>query len=147
QARAINEVSLLRQYSQVAKLRVSIDSQVRMAELICYSILLPTPAGSTAYNLTPHGPVIPINAPLLALTPISPFRPRRWRGALLPNTALVTIEILEPDKRPVSATADNVEFRLVTEVTVHEDEKMSCLMLFDPGHNLDERILAEQFGY
>jgi len=147
QALAINEVSLFRQIYQAAKLRISVDGTVRMAELICDGVLVSTPAGSTAYNLSAHGPILPINAGLLALTPISPFRPRRWRGALLPNDAKVTIEVLEPDKRPVSATADNTEFRDVVRVEIVEESKIDIFMMFDPGHTLAERILAEQFGY
>jgi NAD+ kinase len=147
QALAINEVSLFRQMYQAAKLRISVDNTVRMAELICDGILVSTPAGSTAYNLSAHGPILPINAGLLALTPISPFRPRRWRGALLPNDAKVTIEVLEPDKRPVSATADNTEFRNVVRVGIVEASKIDIFMMFDPGHTLAERILAEQFGF
>lgn len=144
---ALNEVSLLRQTYQAAKLRLLIDGKVRLEELICDGILVSTPAGSTAYNLSAHGPIIPINSPLLALTPISPFRPRRWRGALLPNVAQIDIEILEADKRPVSAVADHREIRSVVHVHVEEAAKAEALMMFDPGHNLDERILAEQFGY
>ncbi|MEJ8574523.1 NAD kinase [Microbaculum marinum] len=144
---AINEVSLLRQTHQAAKLRVLIDGKVRLAELICDGILVATPAGSTAYNLSAHGPIIPINSPLLALTPISPFRPRRWRGALLPDNAQIDIEILDPQKRPVSAVADHQETRSVVHVHIEEMAAAEALMMFDPGHNLDERILAEQFGY
>jgi NAD+ kinase len=146
-ALAINEVSLLRQTYQAAKLRILIDGKVRLSELICDGILVATPAGSTAYNLSAHGPIIPINSPLLALTPISPFRPRRWRGALLPNAAEIEIECLEADKRPVSAVADHFEIRSVIRVHIQEAASEKALMLFDPGHNLDERILAEQFGY
>ncbi len=146
-ALAINEVSLLRQSYQAAKLRILIDGKVRLPELICDGLLVATPAGSTAYNLSAHGPIIPINSPLLALTPISPFRPRRWRGALLPNEARIDIEVLEPEKRPVSAVADHIETRSVVSVHVEEARGAEALMLFDPGHNLDERILAEQFGY
>jgi len=144
---AINEVALLRETRQAAKLRISIDGRVRLAELICDGILVSTPAGSTAYNLSAHGPIIPIGAPLLALTPISAFRPRRWRGALLPRKARVEIEVLEADKRPVSATADHSEFREVARVVVAEAQGVSIKILFDAGHNLDERILAEQFVY
>ena len=146
-ARAINEVSLLRQTHQAAKLAISVDGRVRLAELICDGALVATPAGSTAYNLSAQGPILPIRAPLLALTPISPFRPRRWRGALLPASADIVIEVLEAEGRPVSATADNVEFRFVTKVEIRQDSKAACLMLFDPGHSLEERILREQFGY
>ena len=147
EALAINEVSLFRQIYQAAKLRISVDGKVRMDELICDGILLSTPAGSTAYNLSAHGPILPINAPLLVLTPISPFRPRRWRGALLPNTARVTIEVLEPEKRPVSAVADNTEFRDVITVESAEESGIEIFMMFDPGHTLAERIISEQFGY
>ncbi len=144
---AINEVSLFRQTHQAAKLRILIDGKVRLEELICDGILVATPAGSTAYNLSAHGPILPINAPLLALTPISPFRPRRWRGALLPNVAHIQIDVLEPDKRPVSAVADHSETRSVVSVTVDEERSINLFMMFDPGHNLDERILSEQFRY
>jgi NAD+ kinase len=145
-ALAINEVSLLRQTRQTAKLRVSIDGKVRMQELVCDGALVATPAGSTAYNLSAHGPIIPIDARVLALTPISVFRPRRWRGALLAHTARVTFEVLEADKRPVSAVADNVEVRDVLEVHVSEDRGVSLCMLFDAGRSLEERVLAEQFS-
>jgi NAD+ kinase len=147
EALAINEVSLFRQIYQAAKLRISVDGKLRMDELICDGILLSTPAGSTAYNLSAHGPILPINSPLLVLTPISPFRPRRWRGALLPNTAVVRIEVLEPDKRPVSAVADNMEFRDVITVDIVEEGGIEIFMMFDPGHTLAERIISEQFGY
>jgi NAD+ kinase len=144
---AINEVALFRQTHQAARLRILIDERERMAELIADGILVATPAGSTAYNLSAQGPIIPINAALLALTPISPFRPRRWRGALLPNTANVVIEVLESDKRPVAAVADHDEARDVRRVEVLSDKTISMRMLFDPGHSLEERILSEQFGY
>jgi NAD+ kinase len=147
EALAINEVSLFRQIYQAAKLRITVDGTVRMDELICDGVLVSTPAGSTAYNLSAHGPILPINAPLLALTPISPFRPRRWRGALLPNDAHVTIDVLEADKRPVSAVADHTEFRDVVKVEVMEESGIDIFMMFDPGHTLAERVLAEQFGY
>ncbi len=147
EALAINEVSLFRQRYQAAKLRISVDGQVRMEELICDGVLVATPAGSTAYNLSAHGPILPITAPLLALTPISPFRPRRWRGALLPNTAKVRVEVLEAEKRPVSAVADHTEFRFVTDVHVEEASQIDLHLMFDPGHALDERILKEQFQY
>jgi len=143
---AINEVSLLRETRQTAKLCVSIDGKVRMPELVCDGALVCTPAGSTAYNLSAHGPIIPLNAKALALTPISAFRPRRWRGALLPHTARVTFEVLEPDKRPVSAVADNFEVRDVIEVHVAENRDLSLVMLFDAGRSLEERGLAEQFS-
>ncbi|ATQ43500.1 NAD kinase [Caulobacter mirabilis] len=145
-ALAINEVSLLRQTRQTAKLRISIDGKVRMAELVCDGALVCTPAGSTAYNLSAHGPIIPIDARALALTPISAFRPRRWRGALLPHGARVTFEVLEADKRPVSAVADNVEVRDVVEVHVAEDRGVSLSMMFDAGRSLEERVLTEQFS-
>jgi len=147
EALAINEVSLFRQIYQAAKLRITVDETIRLNELICDGVLVSTPAGSTAYNLSAHGPILPITAPLLALTPICPFRPRRWRGALLPNEAKVTIEVLEPDKRPVSAVADHTEFRHVVSVKVKEESKIDIFMMFDPGHTLAERILSEQFGY
>jgi NAD+ kinase len=147
QAHAINEVSVFRQSYQTARLRILVDGTQRLAELVADGILVSTPAGSTAYNLSAQGPIIPINAPLLALTPISPFRPRRWRGALLPNTARVTIEILEPDKRPAAAVADRDEVRSVHRVEVAMDHAITMHMLFDPGHSLDERILREQFGH
>ena len=145
--RAINEVSLFRQSAQAAHLQIMIDGQERLAELISDGVLVATPAGSTAYNLSAQGPIIPINAPLLALTPISPFRPRRWRGALLPNKAKVTIEIMDADKRPVAAVADHDDVRSVRRVDIAMDHNISINMLFDPGHNLDERILREQFGF
>jgi len=145
--RAINEVSLFRQSAQAAHLRILIDGQERLAQLVADGVLVATPAGSTAYNLSVQGPIIPINAPLLALTAISPFRPRRWRGALLPDKAKVTIEVQDADKRPVAAVADSDEVRSVRSVDVEMDHGVSLNMLFDPGHNLDERILREQFGY
>jgi NAD+ kinase len=144
---AINEVHLFRETYQAAKLRISVDGKVRLEELICDGALVATPAGSTAYNLSVFGPILPINAPLLALTPISAFRPRRWRGALLPNAAKIRFEVLEPDKRPVSAVADHNETRSVTHVEVEQADHVDLLMMFDPGHNLDERILSEQFRY
>ena len=144
---AINEVSLFRQTYQAAKIRISIDGKVRMDELVCDGVLVSTPAGSTAYNLSAYGPILPIDAPLLALTPISPFRPRRWRGALLPRAAHIRFEVLDWQKRPVSAVADHAETRDVVQVDVAEDRRHTVIMLFDPGHNLDERILSEQFRY
>lgn len=145
-ALAINDVSLLRQTRQTAKLRIHVDGKVRLAELQCDGALVSTPAGSTAYNLSAHGPIIPLDGRVLALTPISAFRPRRWRGALLPHAARVTFEILEADKRPVSAVADNFEVRDVVEVHVAEDREISLNMLFDAGRSLEERVLAEQFS-
>jgi NAD+ kinase len=147
EAHAINEVSVFRQTYQAARLRIRVDGQERMAELVADGVLVATPAGSTAYNLSAQGPIIPITAPLLALTPISPFRPRRWRGALLPDGAHVTIDVLEADKRPVAAVADHDEVRFVRSVEIEMDRSLSMRMLFDPGHSLDERILREQFGY
>jgi NAD+ kinase len=146
-APALNEVSLLRQSYQAAKLRITIDGKVRMDELVCDGMLIATPAGSTAYNLSAHGPILPLAAPYLALTPISPFRPRRWRGALVPDRAQIEIEVLEKDKRPVNAVADHYEVRSVVKVSARMDVGSSVVMLFDPGHSLDERILNEQFGY
>ena len=145
EALAFNEVSLLRQTRQAAKIRILVDDKARIAELICDGVLVSTPAGSTAYNLSAHGPILPIDADLLALTPISAFRPRRWRGALLSHRARVRFEILEAAKRPVSAVADDFEVRDVTAVDVAEDRSIAMTMLFDAGHSLDERILAEQF--
>ena len=144
---AFNEVSLLRQRHQAAKIRIAVDGQVRLEELACDGVLLATPAGSTAYNLSAHGPILPIGAPLLALTPISAFRPRRWRGAILPRAAKVTLTILEPDKRPVAAVADHLEVRHVSSVDIAEDKKKSVKLLFDPGHSLAERVLNEQFRF
>jgi NAD+ kinase len=144
---AFNEVSLLRQRHQAAKIRVSVDGQVRLEELACDGILLSTPVGSTAYNLSAHGPILPIGSPLLALTPISAFRPRRWRGAILPRTAKVTFSILEADKRPVAAVADHLEVRQVETVEIAEDKKKAVKILFDPGHSLAERVLNEQFKF
>ncbi len=145
EALAFNEVSLLRQTRQAGKIRILVDEKVRIAELICDGVLVSTPAGSTAYNLSAHGPILPIDAALLALTPISAFRPRRWRGALLSHRARVRFEVLEAAKRPVSAVADDLEVRDVTAVDVQEDRSIKMTMLFDAGHSLDERILAEQF--
>lgn len=144
---AINEVSLFRQTHQAAKLRVSVDDKVRLEELIADGALVATPSGSTAYNLSAQGPILPIGSPLLALTPISPYRPRRWRGALLSNQAHIAIDVIAPEHRPVSAVADNRETRDVVKVMIEEDTSSEYLMMFDPGHNLDERILNEQFLY
>ena len=145
-AHAINEVSLLRQSYQAAKLALAIDGETRMPELICDGVIVATPAGSTAYNFSANGPILPLDASLLALTPISPFRPRRWRGALLPDRVSITISVLESDKRPVSAVADHFEARDVAEVKVAVDPAIDLVMLHDPGHSLEERILREQFG-
>ncbi|GGA61074.1 NAD kinase [Pelagibacterium lentulum] len=147
EALALNEVSLYRSSYQASKIRISIDGEIRLNELICDGIIVATPAGSTAYNLSAHGPILPITAPLLALTPISPFRPRRWRGAIVSNRANITFSTLEAEKRPVSAVADNIEFEDVREVRVFEDRRHAVTLLFDPGHSLDERILIEQFRY
>ncbi len=144
---AINEVSLFRQTYQVARVSIHVDGKERLPELMGDGVLVATPAGSTAYNLSVQGPIIPIDASLLALTPISPFRPRRWRGALLPDRARVTIKVLDPERRPVAAVADHTEVRSVREVEIGMDYAISMQMLFDPGHSLDERILREQFGY
>lgn len=146
-AMAINEVSLLRQSYQAASLSISIDGKKRLDELICDGVLVATPAGSTAYNLSAHGPILPLGAPLLALTPVSAFRPRRWRGALIPNTAEVIIRINDPKKRPVNAVADHTEFKSVQEVRIVQDAENFGIILFDPDHSWDERILAEQFQY
>ena len=142
---AINEISLLRQSRQASKIRIHVDGKVRIPELICDGVLVATAAGSTAYNLSAHGPIIPVGSDLMALTPISAFRPRRWRGALLPAQAKVKFEILEHYKRPVSAVADSTEARNVLEVMVEERRDVTLTMLFDPEHNLAERILNEQF--
>ena len=144
---AINEVSLFRQTYQVARLAISVDGKERLPELMADGVLVATPAGSTAYNLSAQGPIIPINASLLAVTPISPFRPRRWRGALLPDTARVMIRVIDPERRPVAAVADHAEVRSVRDVDIRMDHSVSMQMLFDPGHSLDERILSEQFGH
>ena len=147
EAYAINEVSLFRQSYQAAKLRVLIDGRVRLEELICDGIMVASPAGSTAYNLSAHGPILPLEAPLLALTPVSAFRPRRWRGALLPNRVTVDIEVLENEKRPVNAVADHTEVKSVTGVRICEAKDVTVRVLSDPDHSWDDRILAEQFLY
>lgn len=144
---AFNEVSLLRQRHQAAKIAISIDGKPRLEELICDGLLIATPAGSTAYNLSAHGPILPVGSPLLALTPISAFRPRRWRGAIVPHTAKILLSILEAEKRPVAAVADQLEVRNVTSVEVAEDTTQSVKLLFDPGHSLAERVLNEQFKF
>ncbi|WP_212112820.1 NAD kinase [Bartonella queenslandensis] len=147
EALAINEVSLFRQSYQAAKIRITIDNNVRMEQLSCDGVLVATPAGSTAYNLSAQGPILPLMAPLMALTPVSPFRPRRWHGALLPNTVTVRFDMLEPDKRPVNAAADNVEVKSVHSVTISMATEVKASILFDSSHSWDERILSEQFRY
>jgi NAD+ kinase len=146
-ARAINEVSILRQSYQAVKIRISVDGKERLGELVADGVLVATPAGSTAYNLSANGPILPLDAPLMALTPLSPFRPRRWRGALLPDRAKVAIDILDADKRPANAVADHFEIKNVIRVEVAMDHATNLTLLHDPGHSLDERILREQFGY
>ena len=145
EALAINEVSLLRQGPQAAKLRITVDGRLRMAELVCDGALVATPAGSTAYNYSAHGPILPILSDVLALTAIAPFRPRRWRGALLPKTALVRIDVEEADKRPVMADADSRSVRDVISVEIRSAPEIEHRILFDPGHGLEERLLREQF--
>lgn len=146
-AMAFNEVSLFRQSAQAAKLHVTIDGVTRMESLVCDGLMVATPQGSTAYNLSAHGPILPLRAPLLALTPVSPFRPRAWKGALLPNTARVEIRVLQTAKRPVNAVADNTEIKNAATVRIHEDRQATGYVLFDPEHPWEERILDEQFGY
>ena len=146
-ALAINEVALFRQTYQAAKLRISVDDRVRMEELVCDGVLAATPAGSTAYNLSAQGPILPIHSRLLALTPISPFRPRRWRGAILPWETQLSIEVLEPEKRPIAATADHVEVRDVIRVSVSAASEIELELLYNPGHGLEERLLSEQFAH
>ncbi|MBN9063280.1 MAG: NAD kinase [Rhizobiales bacterium 65-9] len=146
-SRAINEVSMLRKSYQAAKLRISVDGKMRLDELICDGLIISTPAGSTAYNLSANGPILPLNAPLLAVTPISPFRPRRWRGALLPDRARVTVAVMEAEKRPVNAVADHIEVNEVLAVEVSMDHAVDLVLLHDPGHSLDERIINEQFNW
>lgn len=144
-ALAINEVYLFRQSYQAANLRVMVDGRVRLEELICDGLMVATPAGSTAYNLSAHGPILPLDAPLLAMTPVSAFRPRRWKGALLPNRVTVDIDILEPEKRPVNAVADNTEVKSVLHIRIAQSEHMTARILSDPDRSWSDRILAEQF--
>ena len=146
-ALAFNEVSLFRSTYQAAKIQIIVDGATRLEELICDGVLLSTPVGSTAYNLSAHGPILPIDAPLLALTPISPFRPRRWRGAILSNRSVVRFEAREAAKRPISAVADSVEFQNVVDVTINQYNLQGVTLLFDPGTSLEERVLSEQFRY
>lgn len=144
---AINEVSLLRETRQTAKIQVTVNDKIRIPELVCDGVLVCTPAGSTAYNLSASGPILPLDSGLLALTPISAFRPRRWRGAILPDRYTIAFTVMEPDKRPVSAVADQKEVRDVAEVRVRVATDRRLTLLFDPGHSLDERIVAEQFAF
>lgn len=144
-ALALNEVALLREGPQAAKLRISVDGRVRMEELVCDGALVATPAGSTAYNYSAHGPILPIGADVLALTAMAAFRPRRWRGALLPKTAMVRFDVLEPEKRPVMADADGNSYRDVVSVEITSDPSIAHHILFDPGHGLEERLISEQF--
>ncbi|PZO75219.1 MAG: NAD kinase [Mesorhizobium amorphae] len=146
-ALAINEVSLLRQSYQAAKLRIAVDGKERLEELICDGVMVATPAGSTAYNFSAQGPILPLDAPLLALTPVSPFRPRRWRGAVLPDKVSVRFDVQEAEKRPVNAVADHTEVKSVTSVIVKVARDQTATLLFDPSHSWDERILSEQFRY
>ena len=143
---AINEVSLLRAGPQAAKLRITVDGRLRMDELVCDGALVATPAGSTAYNYSAHGPVLPIGSDVLALTAVAAFRPRRWRGALLPKMARVRFDVLEPEKRPVMAEADSRSFRSVTAVEIQSEPSVVHRILFDPGHGLEERLISEQFS-
>ncbi len=145
EAQAFNEVSLLRETRQTARMKIFVDDVVRIPELVCDGILVSTPAGSTAYNLSAHGPILPLSSNILALTPISAFRPRRWRGALIPSNVKVRIEILNDDKRPVSLTADSQEFRNVVSVDIHQSVSIDRTLMFDPDHHLEERMLKEQF--
>jgi NAD+ kinase len=144
---AVNEVSLLRETRQTAKIEISVNERVRIAELSADGVLLATPVGSTAYNYSASGPILPLDSQMLALTPISPFRPRRWKGAILPDRSRVTFRVLEPGKRPVAVVADQKELRDLAEVRLQIDRSRAITLLFDPGHALDERIVAEQFAY
>lgn len=142
---AINEVALMRRSPQGAKIAITVDGRKRLDELVCDGVLVATPAGSTAYNFSAHGPIIPLGAPLLALTPICPFRPRRWRGALLPDTAHIIFDVIEPEHRRVNASFDDQELTDITRVYVVQDQTRSFTLLCDPDHHLEERIIAEQF--
>lgn len=146
EALAINEVSLLRASAQAAKLRITVDGRLRMEELVCDGALVSTPAGSTAYNYSAHGPVLPIGSDVLALTAVAAFRPRRWRGALLPKTAVVRFDVLEPDKRPIMAEADSRSFDNIVSVVIRSEPNVVHRILFDPGHGLEERLISEQFS-
>jgi len=145
-ALAINEVSLLRAGPQAAKLRITVDGKLRMAELVCDGALVATPAGSTAYNFSAHGPILPIGSDVLALTAMAAFRPRRWRGALLPKSAVVRFDVIDPEKRPVMADADGKSVRDVLSVEIRSEPAVSHRILFDPGHGLEERLISEQFN-
>ncbi|MEM1131605.1 MAG: NAD kinase [Pseudomonadota bacterium] len=142
---AINEVSLLRETRQTAKLEVSVNGRIRIPELVADGVLVATPAGSTAYNLSANGPILPLGSPLLALTPISPFRPRRWKGAILQDSSEISFKVLEPAKRPVSVVADQKEIRDICEINIRKDSRRSLTLMFDPEHSLDDRIAMEQF--
>lgn len=146
-AHAFNEVSLFRQSYQAAKIQIQVDEKIRIEELICDGIMLSTPAGSTAYNLSANGPILPIEAPLMALTPISPFRPRRWHGALLSKYRKVRFKVLEQEKRPVNLAADNIELKSISSVSITTDKEKNATLLFDPDHSWDEKIIKEQFQY
>ncbi len=144
-ALAINEVSLLREGPQAARLRITVDGKLRLAELVCDGVMLATPAGSTAYNYSAHGPILPIGSAVLALTAVAAFRPRRWHGALLPNTSEVQFDVIDPEKRPVMADADGRSVRDVARVRIKSDRSVTHRLLFDPGHGLEERLIQEQF--
>lgn len=146
QALAINEVSVLRAGQQAAKLRISVDGKLRLQELVCDGAMISTPAGSTAYNYSAHGPILPIGSDVLALTAVAPFRPRRWRGALLPKLSTVRFDVLEPQKRPVMAAADSQQVRDVVSVEIRSEPSVTHRILFDPGHGLEERLIREQFS-
>ena len=145
EALAINEVSLLRAGPQAAKLRITVDERLRLSELVCDGALVATPAGSTAYNYSAHGPILPIGADVLALTAIAAFRPRRWRGALLPKTAKVRFDVIDPEKRPVMADADSTSITDIEWVEIRSEPRVVHRILFDPGHGLEERLISEQF--